>query len=84
MEFERKKVLRNLLKNITDLARRNGNRVATMTFEITDIDYFIEAIDKDREETFNYCEHQKALGKTCHDPNCKTCLGDKALTFDVT
>jgi len=33
---------------------------------------------------YDYCGHQQSKGQTCGDPNCRRCLGSRALTFDVT
>jgi len=35
-------------------------------------------------EHFDWCKYYKSKGKTCNDPNCRECLGDRALVFDVT
>lgn len=35
-------------------------------------------------EEYDYCGYMQSKGETCRDPNCRRCLGDRALTFDVT
>lgn len=45
---ERKKIIRNLLKTSIDYAKTRGSNIVNMNFEISDVEYIIETIDKDR------------------------------------